>query len=60
MTTGKPRSAAFRLIRAVIIAVLVILLLPYLITPFYLAVNPVSSLMVWRWMKPWRDACGNT
>ena len=49
--TGKPRSAAFRLIRAVIIAVLVVLLLPYLITPFYLAVNPVSSLMVWRWMK---------
>jgi monofunctional biosynthetic peptidoglycan transglycosylase len=29
----------------------VVLLLPYLITPFYLAVNPVSTLMLWRWAK---------
>jgi len=33
----------------VAVAILVVLLLPYLITPFYLAVNPVSTLMLWRW-----------
>jgi monofunctional biosynthetic peptidoglycan transglycosylase len=51
MTIGKSRSVGFRIIRGVAIAILVVLLLPYLITPFYLAVNPVSTLMLWRWAK---------
>ena len=29
--------------------VLVILLLPYLLVPLYRVVNPVSTLMLWRW-----------
>jgi monofunctional biosynthetic peptidoglycan transglycosylase len=41
----------FRMIRGIAIAILVVLLLPYLITPLYLAVNPVSTLMLWRWAK---------
>ena len=48
MTTGKPRSLAFRIVRAVVIAILAILLLPYLLTPLYHVANPASSLMVWR------------
>src|SRR5258708_39773423 len=51
MTFGKSRSVAFRIIRGVAVAILLALRLPYLITPFYLAVNPVSTLMLWRWAK---------
>ena len=51
MTFSKSRSVAFRIIRGVAVAILVVLLLPYLITPFYLAVNPVSTVMLWRWAK---------
>src|SRR6266699_3735983 len=51
MTIGKSRNAAFRIVRGLAVAVLVVLLLPYLITPLYLAVNPVSTLMLWRWAK---------
>jgi len=51
MTIGKSRSAAFHVARGLAVAVLVVLLLPYLITPLYLAVNPVSTLMLWRWAK---------
>ena len=51
MTIGKSRSPGFRIIRGVAILILMVLLLPYLITPFYLAVNPVSTLMLWRWAK---------
>ena len=51
MTIGQFRSVGFRVIRGVAVAILLVLLLPYLITPFYLAVNPVSTLMLWRWAK---------
>src|SRR5258708_25799927 len=51
MTVGQFRIAAFRIVRGLVIAVLAVLLLPYLVTPFYLAVNPVSTLMLWRWAK---------
>ncbi len=37
-----------RILRIVALAVLVALLLPYLLTPLYLVVPPVSTLMVWR------------
>src|SRR5260370_29563425 len=51
MTFGKFRGVGFRMIRGVAVAILVVLLLPYLITPFYLVVNPVSTLMLWRAAK---------
>src|SRR3954462_12225475 len=50
MTMSKSRNLAFRIVRGIAIAVLLVLLLPYLITPLYLAVNPVSTLMLWRWV----------
>src|SRR5664279_4410318 len=37
-----------RLVRAVGFAVLVLLALPYLITPFYALGEPVSTVMLWR------------
>lgn len=37
-----------RPLRAVIFAVLLLLALPYLLTPLYAAVNPVSTVMLWR------------
>jgi monofunctional biosynthetic peptidoglycan transglycosylase len=37
-----------RPIRAVIFAVAVLLLAPYVITPFYAVVEPVSTVMLWR------------
>jgi monofunctional biosynthetic peptidoglycan transglycosylase len=49
MPARSPRNAAFRLVRAFLIALVAILLLPYLLTPLYHAVNPVSTLMLWRW-----------
>src|SRR5215213_3347815 len=49
MPTGSRRSVGFHLIRAVLIAIVVILLVPYLLTPLFHAVNPVSTLMLWRW-----------
>jgi monofunctional biosynthetic peptidoglycan transglycosylase len=39
-----------RPLRAVGLAVLVLLLLPYAITPFYAVVEPVSTVMLWRRM----------
>jgi monofunctional biosynthetic peptidoglycan transglycosylase len=32
-----------------IVVLAIILLLPYLVVPFYRFVNPVSTLMLWRW-----------
>src|SRR3954453_1484197 len=39
-----------RLLRRVAIAVGILLLLPYAIAPFYRVINPVSTLMAWRWL----------
>jgi len=39
-----------RLLRVAVIVVVALLLLPYLITPFYAVVNPVSTVMLWRYM----------
>src|SRR5512140_2779677 len=35
--------------RACLVVLVVILALPYLIAPFYRFVDPVSTLMLWRW-----------
>ena len=44
-----PRRWLSRLVWAVVIVVLIVLLLPYLLVPLYRFVNPVSTLMLWRW-----------
>jgi monofunctional biosynthetic peptidoglycan transglycosylase len=44
------RGAIFRLFRVVLIALLLVLLVPYLLAPLYHVVNPVSTLMLWRWV----------
>jgi monofunctional biosynthetic peptidoglycan transglycosylase len=38
-----------RIARNLLLAVLALLLLPYLLAPFYRAGHPVSALMAWRW-----------
>ena len=44
-------SPTLRIARILILIVLVVLLLPYLLTPLYSAGHPVSTLMAWRWLK---------
>ena len=44
-------TRAFRWLRAIVLVVLVLVLLPYLIAPFYRFVDPVSTTMLWRWMR---------
>lgn len=39
-----------RLIRKILLVLLLVLLLPYLLTPLYRVVNPVSTLMLGRWL----------
>jgi monofunctional biosynthetic peptidoglycan transglycosylase len=39
-----------RALRAALLTVLALLLLPYLLAPFYAAGHPVSALMAWRWL----------
>ena len=50
--TSRPhsRGRAFRVIRLVAVVLLVLLALPYLVTPLYRFVDPVSTVMVWRWL----------
>jgi len=43
------RRPLLRLAWAVVIAILIVLLLPYLLVPLYRVVNPVSTPMLWRW-----------
>jgi monofunctional biosynthetic peptidoglycan transglycosylase len=54
MTPRKPRRRqhrlTFRLLRAVVIAAVLALLLPYLLVPLYRVVEPVSMPMLWRWL----------
>ena len=40
-----------RAILALLLILLAVLLLPYLLAPFYRAGHPVSTLMAWRWLK---------
>jgi len=48
-SSGSRRKTVFRLVRWLITAVLVVLLLPYLLTPLYRVVDPVSTPMLARW-----------
>ena len=45
----RPRRWLSRLAWTVLVVLLVVLLLPYLLVPLYRFINPVSTLMVWRW-----------
>src|SRR3954468_23619313 len=40
----------FRLLRALVVIVITVLLLPYLLVPIYRVVEPVSAPMLWRWL----------
>lgn len=42
------RGPVFRVCRAVLVLLAVVLLLPYLVVPLYRVVDPVSTLMLWR------------
>ena len=46
----KPRSTRIlvRSLRSIAIAISVVFLLPYVITPLYAVINPVSTVMLWR------------
>src|SRR3954471_3879141 len=48
MASRSSHNTAFRVLRGIVIAMLVVLLLPYLIAPFYRVIDPVSTLMLWR------------
>ena len=47
-SAASPRKIAFRVIRWLVVALAILILLPYLIAPLYRVVNPVSTLMVGR------------
>jgi monofunctional biosynthetic peptidoglycan transglycosylase len=49
-SSGWSRSKAFRIARGLIVAVAAVLLLPYLLTPLYRVINPVSTPMLARWV----------
>jgi monofunctional biosynthetic peptidoglycan transglycosylase len=40
-----------RIVRYALLIVLILLLTPYLVAPFYRVGHPVSTLMAWRWLK---------
>jgi len=49
-SSGSRRKTVFRVVRWLIAAVVAVLLLPYLLTPLYRVVDPVSTLMLARWV----------
>ena len=63
MIARQPRAdhQPVRIVRNLFLIVLALLLLPYLVTPFYKVGHPVSALMAWRWVtgspvdRRWRD-----
>jgi monofunctional biosynthetic peptidoglycan transglycosylase len=48
MTSRTRRSLVFRLFKWALIVVVIALLAPYVLTPLYHLINPVSTLMLWR------------
>ncbi len=46
-----PRRAPWRWLRFLIIAIVLVLLIPYALVPLYRVVDPVSTLMLWRRAK---------
>ena len=58
---AEPEISNLRIVRILGLILLVALLLPYVVTPFYRTGHPVSTLMAWRWLmgapvsRPWID-----
>ena len=48
---AEPEVSDLRIVRILVLILLVALLLPYLVAPFYRTGHPVSTLMAWRWLK---------
>ena len=48
---AEPEASDLRIVRFSLLILLIALLLPYLVTPFYRTGHPVSTLMAWRWLK---------
>jgi monofunctional biosynthetic peptidoglycan transglycosylase len=48
---SKQKPQNLRIVRILLLLVLAVLLLPYVLTPFYRAGHPVSALMAWRTLK---------
>jgi len=44
------RGGLRRAVRLVVVAVLIVILVPYILTPLYLVVPPVSTPMLWRYL----------
>jgi monofunctional biosynthetic peptidoglycan transglycosylase len=44
----KPGRTAFRILRAALLVLLILMLAPYAVAPLYRVVDPVSTLMLWR------------
>jgi monofunctional biosynthetic peptidoglycan transglycosylase len=44
------RNPAVRIVRAAIVVLLILVVAPYILTPLYAFVQPVSTLMLWRWV----------
>jgi monofunctional glycosyltransferase len=49
-SAATPRKTAFRTIRWLVVALAILILVPYLIAPLYRVINPVSTLMMSRWI----------
>src|SRR4051812_28685392 len=47
----EPEIHNLRLVRYLLLTLLLVLLLPYVLAPFYRVGHPVSTLMAWRWLK---------
>jgi len=50
LPSAKRRWTFWRALRWVALVLLIFLLAPYVIAPFYRVINPVSTLMLWRYM----------
>ena len=46
-----PTRSLPRVLRLIVLGLLCLILLPYVIAPFYRIIDPVSTLMLWRWAK---------
>ena len=47
---GRLRQRLYPLARLLLVAIVLVLLLPYLLVPLYRVVDPVSMPMLWRWL----------
>jgi len=47
--TSRMSPSARGILRACVLVIVIIIVLPYVIAPFYRFVDPVSTLMLWRW-----------